>query len=294
MKEKSETRSAFVALIGNSNVGKSTLLNTIVGSKVSIVTHKVQTTRTRIRGIYTKNETQLVFVDTPGIFIPKRSLERYIVRNAWKAFSGADIFCFVVDPRYEITESMENILKKVYDNVILVINKIDLIEKFRLLEVARKLNDIKRFKETFMISALKNRGVDDLKNFLLSTAEPGPWYFDEEDETDMPIKFNLSEMLREKLFIRMHEELPYSLTVETENVETLQDRIKVSQIIHVISDSHKKMVIGAKGETIKTIRQQAEREMEEFFGKRVSLLVFVRVSKNWQEKPDILNTINYS
>lgn len=289
------TRSAFVSLVGDSNVGKSTLLNSLVGSKVSIVTHKVQTTRTRIRGIYTHNETQLVFVDTPGIFIPRRQLERSIVKNAWRAFSGTDIFCLVVDPRYLITCSLRDIIRKVHDNSILVINKIDLIKKPKLLEIAQEFNNLRSFKRTFMISALKDSGVDDLRNYLLSEASPGPWYYDGEDETDMPIGFTLSEILREKLFLRLHQELPYSLTVETEEIEILDKSVKINQVLHVASESHKRMIIGNKGNTIGVVRSAAEIEIAPFFpGKKISLSVFVRISPNWGEKPDILSTIDYS
>ncbi|ACT69881.1 GTP-binding protein Era [Neorickettsia risticii str. Illinois] len=292
--ENFRTRSAFVSLIGNSNVGKSTLLNALIGSKISAVTHKVQTTRTRIRGIYTKYDTQLVFVDTPGIFIPRCQLERVIVKNAWRAFAGTDVFCLIIDPRRPVSDSTKDILRKADGKLVLVINKIDLVEKPILLEVAQELNSLSYFEKTFMISALKGNGVDDLMNYLLISAQPGPWYFDKEDETDMPLGFNLSEILREKLFIRLHQELPYSLTVETENIEILDKSVKIRQVVHVMSESHKMIVIGSCGKTIGTIRKSAEKEMEDLFpGRKVYLSIFVRVSPNWGEKSDILNTINY-
>ncbi|QHD65531.1 GTPase Era [Neorickettsia findlayensis] len=294
MGENFRTRSAFVSLIGNSNVGKSTLLNAMVGSKISAVTHKVQTTRTRIRGIYTKGDVQLVFVDTPGIFIPRCQLERVIVKNAWRAFAGTDIFCLIIDPRRPVSDSTKDILRKANGKLVLVMNKIDLVEKPRLLAVAQELNSLGHFDKTFMISALKGSGIDDLMDYLLRSAQPGPWYFDEEDETDMPLEFNLSEILREKLFIRLHQELPYSLTVETENIEILDKTVKIKQVLHVMSESHKMIVIGSCGKTIGTIRKSSEREMANLFpGKKVHLSVFVRVSPNWGEKSDILNTINY-
>jgi GTP-binding protein Era len=288
-----ETKSAFVAVVGNSNVGKSTLVNNLVGMKVSIVTHKVQTTRSRIRAIYTKSPTQLVFVDTPGIFRPKKKLERYIVKNAWSAFSGVDIFVLVIDPRQQITEDIQTIIKKLGDHAILVINKIDLIDKIKLLKIAEEFNKLRNFQRTFMISALKNSGMDDLKDYLLDSALPGPWYFDEEDETDMPLKFNLAEILREKLFLRVHQELPYSLTVETENVEENPDKIVIHQTIYVGSESHKKIIIGKQGENIKNIRVQATKDMESLLDKRVNLFLFVKVRKNWEDRSDILGTLTY-
>ena len=288
-----KTKSAFVALVGNSNVGKSTLLNLLVGCKVSIVTHKVQTTRTTIRATLTQKDTQIVFVDTPGIFKPKRSLESRIVKNAWSAFSGVDLFCIVVDPRYEIDDPLRDIIKKSGQNIVLLINKIDLISPSKLLEVTDTISKIGDFKKVFMISALKNSGVEDLKEFLLLQAKEGPWYFDPNDQTDMPIKFNLAEILREKLFLRFHQEIPYCITTETEQMEETHNKFKIHQVIYVTSQSHKSIVIGAKGATIKAIRVQSAKEMEFMLQKKVDLFLFVKVRQDWQQNQEIMSTISY-
>lgn len=224
-----KTRSAFVALVGHSNVGKSTLLNILVGCKVSIVTHKVQTTRARIKAILTQDDAQIVFVDTPGIFKPKKFLEKCVVKNAWSAFSGVDLFCIVVDPRYNIDDPLKDIIRKSDKNAILIINKIDLVRPSKLLTVASQLNELGDFKHVFMISALKNSGVEDLKEFLLKQAQEGPWHFDKDAQTDMPVKFNLAEILREKLLLRFHKEIPYSLTTETEDIKNLIINLKYTR-----------------------------------------------------------------
>jgi GTP-binding protein Era len=288
-----QTKFLSVALVGNSNVGKSTLLNRLVGQKISIVTHKVQTTRSPIRAIFVQDKIQIIFVDTPGIFKPKRVLERRIVKNAWSAFGSADIFCVVVDPRYKINDSLKDIIKKCNNQAILVINKIDLIKKYKLLEIASQLNAIHNFSHTFMISALDGSGVRDLKNFLLSSAKEGDWYFEGDVQTDMPIEFLLAEICREKLFLRVHKELPYSLTVETEKIEETFNKLKVQQVIYVKSHSHKSIILGVNGATIKNIRIAAAKEMESLLKKKVDLFLFVKVRKFWQEDDQVMKTISY-
>lgn len=289
----SETKAAFIAVVGNTNVGKSTLVNKLVGAKISIVTPKVQTTRARIRAILTEGNTQLVFTDTPGIFIPKKTLERHIIKNAWQGFAGVDIIILVIDPRYKIDDSFKGIVRRLSDPAILVINKIDLIEKGGLLALAAELNELYNFERTFMISALKNSGVKDLRKYLFALAPPGIWHYNAEDETDMPLKFNLAELTREKLFLRLHQELPYSLTVETEAIIEKPDKTIVNQVIYVNHEGHKKIVIGTGGEAIKKVRLLATAEMEKLLQKTVNLFLFIKVRANWEDKAEILSTVSY-
>ena len=288
------TKCAFISVVGRTNVGKSTLVNSLVGAKISIVTHKAQTTRSRIRAILTEGDTQLIFIDTPGVFDARQKLEKCILKNAYNEFSGADMIILVIDPHYRIDASFENIIKRLSGRVILVINKIDLIDKTKLLPMIEELNNLYKFERTFMVSATRKKGgVDDLREYLLTSATEGVWHYDQDDETDMPLRFNLAEITREKLFLRFHQELPYSLAVETENIEEKENKVVIHQIVYVISEGHKKIIIGSKGEAIKKIRLLATEEIEKLLDKRINLFLFIKIRENWVNRADILSTISY-
>ncbi|MEO0865165.1 MAG: GTPase Era, partial [Pseudomonadota bacterium] len=255
------TRAGFVALIGEPNAGKSTLLNRMVGAKVSIVTHKVQTTRARIRGVALEGETQIVFVDTPGLFRPRRRLDRAMVAAAWSGAADADIVVLMVEAHRGVTEGVDAILSSLEERggdgpVALAINKIDRVERSALLALTQELNERFSFAETFMISAEKGYGVQDLKAWLASELPAGPWLYPEDQIADMPMRMIAAEMTREKLTLRLHQELPYQLTVETEAWEDRPDgSVKIDQVIYVARDGHKGIVLGKKGETIKAVGQ---------------------------------------
>ena len=266
------TRAGFVALIGEPNAGKSTLLNRMVGAKVSIVTHKVQTTRARIRGVAMEGETQIVFVDTPGLFQPKRRLDRAMVAAAWGGAADADVVVLMVEAHRGLTEGVERILEGLADigegrKVALAINKIDRVQAEVLLGLAKALNDRFAFAETFMISAERGHGVDALRAWLAGELPEGPWLYPEDQIADLPMRMIAAEMTREKLTLRLHQELPYQLTVETETWEERKDgSARIDQLIYVIRDGHKGIVLGHKGETIKAVSKAAREELEEFLG----------------------------
>ena len=253
------TRAGFVALIGEPNAGKSTLLNRMVGAKVSIVTHKVQTTRARIRGVAMEGETQIVFVDTPGLFAPKRRLDRAMVAAAWSGAADADVVVLLVEANRGITEGVERILEGLNDigehrKVALAVNKIDRVEAPKLLGLTSALNERYPFTETFLISAEKGHGVDTLRKWLAEEVPEGPWLYPEDQIADLPLRMIAAEMTREKLTLRLHQELPYQLTVETEKWEERKDgSARIDQIIYVIRDGHKGILLGHKGETIKAV-----------------------------------------
>jgi len=283
------TRAGFVALIGEPNAGKSTLLNRMVGAKVSIVTHKVQTTRARIRGVAMEGDSQIVFVDTPGLFQPRRRLDRAMVAAAWGGAADADVVVLMVEANRGLTEGVERILEGLADigkgrTVALAINKIDRVEAPVLLGLTEKLNAEYDFAETFMISAEKGHGVDTLRRWLAGQVPEGPWLYPEDQIADLPMRMIAAEMTREKLTLRLHQELPYQLTVETENWEERKDgSARVDQIIYVSRDGHKGIVLGNKGETIKGVSQSARAELTEFLGRKVHLFLQVKVREKWQE-----------
>lgn len=286
------TRAGFVALIGEPNAGKSTLTNRMVGAKVSIVTHKVQTTRTRIRGVAIEGDAQIVFVDTPGLFQPKRRLDRAMVAAAWGGAADADIVVLLVEAHRGVTAGVKRILERLGDigtgrTVALAINKIDRVKSETLLALTKEMNELFPFAETFMISAEKGHGVDDLRKWLAERMPEGPWLYPEDQIADLPLRMIAAEITREKLTLRLHQELPYQLTVETENWEERKDgSARIDQVIYVMRDGHKGIVLGRKGETVKAVSQAARAELEEFMGRKVHLFLQVKVRPNWLEESE--------
>jgi GTP-binding protein Era len=286
------TRAGFVALIGEPNAGKSTLLNRMVGAKVSIVTHKVQTTRARIRGVAMDGEAQIVFVDTPGLFQPRRRLDRAMVAAAWGGAADADVVVLLIEANRGVTEGVERILEGLAEigghrRVALAINKIDRVEAPVLLGLSQKMNERYPFAETFMISAERGHGVDTLRQWLAGELPEGPWLYPEDQIADLPMRMIAAEMTREKLTLRLHQELPYQLTVETENWEERPDgSARIDQLIYVIRDGHKGIVLGHKGETIKQVSKASREELEEFLGRRVHLFLQVKVRPNWLDEAE--------
>ena len=287
-----ETQAGFVALIGEPNAGKSTLLNRMVGAKVSIVTHKVQTTRARIRGVCMAGTAQLVFVDTPGIFRPRRRLDRAMVSAAWGGAADADIVVLLIEAHRGLTEGAKAIIEALKARegtqpVALAINKIDRVKAERLLALAEEMNAAFPFARTFMISAEKGYGVDDLRDWLASQVPVGPWFYPEDQIADLPMRMIAAEITREKLTLRLHEELPYQLTVETERWEEKPDgSARIDQIIYVSRDGHKGIVLGKGGETIKAISTAARAEMADFMGRPIHLFLQVKLRENWQEEAE--------
>ncbi|WP_265500174.1 GTPase Era [Paracoccus beibuensis] len=281
------TRAGFVALIGEPNAGKSTLLNQMVGAKVSIVTHKVQTTRARIRGIAMHGPAQIVFVDTPGIFRPRRRLDRSMVAAAWGGASDADVVLLLIEAHRGLTDGTQAIIDQLKElgqgtSVALVINKIDRVKAEVLLALTKQMNDAYPFTETFMISAEKGYGCPQLRDWLARAVPAGPWLYPEDQIADLPMRMIAAEITREKLTLRLHEEIPYQLTVETEAWEEKKDgSARVDQVVYVARPGHKGIVLGKGGETIKAVGQAARAELEEFMGRRVHLFLQVRVRENW-------------
>jgi GTPase len=286
------TRAGFVALIGEPNAGKSTLLNRMVGAKVSIVTHKVQTTRARIRGVALHHRTQIVFVDTPGLFRPRRRLDRAMVAAAWSGAADADVIVLLIEAHRGLTEGVAAILEtlstRVQDvPVALAINKIDRVKSEHLLELAQRLNEAYPFERTFMISAERGHGCDDFKAWLADRMPEGPWLYPEDQIADLPLRMIAAEITREKLTLRLHQELPYELTVETENWEERPDgSVRIDQIVYVARDGHKGIVLGRGGETAKAIGQASRAELETFLGHRVHLFLTVKVRPNWLDEAE--------
>ncbi len=284
------TRCGFVALIGAPNAGKSTLLNTLVGSKVTIVSHKVQTTRTLVRGIALEGNTQLIFVDTPGIFAPKRRLDRAMVTSAWGGAHDADVIAVLIDSRRGFDEEADAILAglaEVRQPKTLLLNKIDLVEREKLLALAQTANDRVAFAGTFMISALTGDGVSDAKHWLAEKMPAGPWLYPADQMSDAPLRQLAAEITREKLFHRLHQELPYQSTVETESWKELRDgSIRIEQIIYVERESQRKIVLGKGGATIKAIGAEARKEITEIAEKPVHLFLFVKVREGWGDDPE--------
>ncbi len=290
IEQHSNPHCGFVALIGAPNAGKSTLLNQLVGAKVSIVSRKVQTTRTVIRGIALEGSTQVIFVDTPGIFAPKRRLDRAMVTSAWGGAGDADAVCLLIDARKGVDEEVEAILARLPQlrvPKILVLNKIDTIDHERLLGLAADLNVRLPFAETFMISALKGHGVPKFKEKLASLMPAGPWLYPEDQISDAPLRALAAEITREKLFERLHDELPYQSTVETELWKDQPDgSARVEQTIYVTREGQKKIVIGEGGKTIKSIGSAARKEIMEAAEQKVHLFLFVKVRENWGDDPE--------
>ena len=287
------TRAGFVALIGEPNAGKSTLTNRMVGAKVSIVTHKVQTTRTRIRGVAIDGDAQIVLVDTPGLFQPRRRLDRAMVAAAWGGASDADIIVLLVEAHRGITDGVERILDGLKDQmprdatVALAINKIDRIKAESLLALTKELNERYKFAQTFMVSAEKGHGVADMMGWLGDNLPEGPWLYPEDQIADLPLRMIAAEMTREKLTLRLHQELPYQLTVETENWEERKDgSARVDQVIYVSRPGHKGIILGHGGETIKAISTAARQELSEFMGRKVHLFLQVKVRENWLDEAE--------
>jgi GTP-binding protein Era len=288
--DQSKTRCGFVALIGAPNSGKSTLTNALVGAKVSIVTHKAQTTRGPVRGIALIGESQVILVDTPGIFQPKRRLDRAMSQAAWERAGDADLVALVIDAQYGIDRMLQPLLDHLPDvkrPAIAILNQVDLVQKPALLRLAGELSALKRFDQVFMVSALTGDGVGDLKAYLASAVPEGPWLYPDDQLTDVSLRQSAAEITREKLFLRLHDELPYTLTVETAEWKELADRsIRIEQTIFVERESQRKILLGAKGQTIKEIGKAARAEIGEMAGVPVHLFLFVKVRERWADDPE--------
>ncbi len=285
------TRCGFVALIGEPNAGKSTLMNAMVGAKVSIVTHKVQTTRARIRGIAVEGASQIIFVDTPGLFRPRRRLDRAMVASAWAGAGDADLVVLLVEAHRGISEGVEAILTAldahVRTPVALAVNKIDKVKRERLLPLLGQLAGRRDWAETFLISAEKGDGVRDLKRWLAKSLPEGPWHYPEDQIADLPLRQLAAEITREKLTLRLHQELPYQLTVETETWEDRKDgSARIEQVIYVAREGHRGIVLGRGGETIKAIGQEARRDIAELIGRPAHLFLTVKPRPNWENEPE--------
>ena len=284
------TRCGFVALIGAPNVGKSTLVNALVGSKVTIVSRKVQTTRALIRGIVIEDNAQIILVDTPGIFSPKRRLDRAMVKTAWSGAHDADLVCVLLDAKSGIDDEAESILNRVASvdhGKILVLNKIDLVPREKLLALAQAANDRIKFANTFMISALSGDGVEDLRKALAAAVPPGPYLYPEDQMSDAPLRSLAAEITREKIFQQLHQELPYQSTVETDSWTERKDKsVRIEQTIFVEREGQRKIVLGKGGATIKSIGAEARKEIAEIVGVPVHLFLFVKVRENWGDDPD--------
>lgn len=290
MNEPTQTRCGFIAVLGAPNAGKSTLVNAIVGTKVSIVTHKVQTTRGRVMGIRIIENDQIVFVDTPGIFTPKKKLERAMVDAAWTGADDADLALLLVDAAAGMSADLQLILDRLKASgrkVLIAINKIDAVPKEKLLPLAALIDASGAAEEILYISALKGHGLDELIATLRSRIKPGPWMFPEDQVSDLPMRNLAAEITREKLFLRVHQELPYALAVETEMWTEIpdEDAVRIDQVIYVARDGHKPILLGKKGATIKEVGIAARKELEEILGMRVHLFLHVKVRPNWLNDP---------
>jgi len=285
----SETRAGFVALVGAPNAGKSTLTNRLVGTKVTIVSPKVQTTRSRVLGIVMVDQAQIILVDTPGIFQPKRRLERAMVHAAWSGAQDADMVCLLIDARKGLDDDSRAIIAKLAESkreAVLVLNKVDLLaQRERLLALSEEVHALGNFSNTFMISAEKGSGVADLMAFLAKSVAPGPWLFPEDQVSDMPQRLLAAEIVREKLFLYLNQELPYSIAVETESWEERTDgSARIDLSIYVLRESQKGIVLGKGGAQAKAIGQSARRELEELLERRIHLFLHVKVRENWLEE----------
>ncbi len=287
------TRCGLAALIGEPNAGKSTLLNRMVGARIAIVTHKVQTTRTRIRGIAIEGAAQIVFIDTPGLFRPRRRLDRAMVQAAWAGAGDADVVVLMIEAHRGLTDGVATILETLAARIrpaqpiALAINKIDRVPAERLLALAAELNARRDFAATFMISAERGHGVEDLRRWLAGRMPEGPWLYPEDQVADLPLRLIAAEITREKLTLRLHQELPYELTVETEKWEERRDgSVRIDQIVYVARDGHKGITLGPRGETIKAVGQAARAEITAFLGREAHLFLTVKVRPNWLEEAE--------
>jgi GTP-binding protein Era len=284
------TRCGFIAIIGAPNVGKSTLVNALVGTKVAIVSHKVQTTRAAVRGIAMEGSAQLIFIDTPGIFAPKRRLDRAMVTTAWTGAQDADVVCLLIDAKRGIDEETDTIVEKLKDVArprIAILNKIDIVEKPALLALTKAINDRLPLQATFMLSALTGNGVADLRRWLAAHVPEGPWHYPEDQVSDAPMRQLAAEITREKLYGRLHQELPYQSTVETDTWKELRDgSVRIEQTIYVERDSQRKIVLGKGGATIKAIGAEARREIALAIEQPVHLFLFVKVREGWGDDPE--------
>ena len=285
-----QTKCGFAAIIGTPNAGKSTLLNALAGSKVAIVTHKVQTTRAAIRAIVLDGASQIIFIDTPGIFKPKRALDEAMVDAAWGGAEDADRIALIVDAKRGLNRDVERIiegLEKNHQKAILILNKIDIMAHDSLLSLTRHFNERFAFEETFMVSALSGSGVEDIKHHFAENMPLGPWLYPEDQLADLPTKLLASEVTREKMFLKLHDELPYASTVETESWTVKKDgSIRTEQVIYVERESQRRIILGHKGELIKTIGQHSREDLSEMLGVPVHLFLFVKVRPNWASDPE--------
>ncbi len=291
MTPKKEKRCGFVSIIGAPNAGKSTLINKLVGSKVSIVSPKVQTTRTRVMGIVNKGATQVVFIDTPGIFTPQKRLDRAMVSAAWQGTDNAEIILLIVECwRGKINAESQAIVDKLKEQkrqAVLVLNKVDVVDKDKLLTIASALHATGVFTDVYMISALSGDGVDRLLEEIAARMPAGPWMFDEDQVSDMPMRLLAAEITREKIFLQLKKELPYASTVETETWEEFDNgSVKISQVVYVMRDTQKAIILGKGGAQIKKIGEASRKELEEIFERRVHLSLFVKVRENWADDPE--------
>ena len=293
MSESPDRRCGFVAVIGAPNAGKSTLINKLVGAKVSIVSQKIQTTRSITRGITIHKDSQIIFIDTPGIFTPKRKLDKAMVNAAWDGESSADIIVLLIDAaKSKIDENTRSIINKLAEKknarrIILALNKIDKTKPENLLALTKELNDIMSFSSTYMISALKADGLEALLDDLANNLPEGEWHYPEDQISDLPMRLLAAEITREKIFERLHQEIPYGITVETENWEDRDDEsVKIDQVIYVSRQSFKKIVLGKGGSQIKAIGKAARLELEKILETRVHIKLFVKFREGWQEDPE--------
>ncbi len=288
--ESAATRCGFVALIGAPNVGKSTLVNALVGSKVTIVSKKVQTTRALIRGIVIEDRSQIILVDTPGIFAPKRRLDRAMVTTAWSGAHDADLVCLLLDAKKGLDEEADAVFAKlaqVKHPKFLVINKIDTVARATLLAMAQRANERLAFEQTFMVAAISGDGVADLRSAMAKAVPEGPFHYPEDQMSDAPMRHLAAEITREKIYRKLHQELPYQSTVETEAYTERKDgSVRIEQTIYVERESQRKIVLGKAGATIKAIGADARRELAEIVGHPVHLFLFVKVRENWGDDPD--------
>ncbi|MEE4350740.1 MAG: GTPase Era [Pacificimonas sp.] len=291
MSDHGEKRCGFVAIIGAPNAGKSTLVNTLVGQKVAIVSPKVQTTRARLMGIAVQNHTQLVLIDTPGMFTPKKTLEDAMVAAARDGATNSDLILFLVDAQRGLTEEVEEILEwleSLQTPKMLCLTKVDIARKDRLLILTQRLNRRGQFAETFMISATKDDGITDLKEALLAAMPRGPWHFPEDQVADVSSRLLAAEVTREKLFLQLRQEVPYASAVETESYEEKDGAIAIHQTIYVERDGQKAIVLGKGGARIKEIGTASRTDLEDMLGKRVHLFLNVKVKADWSERPEML------